>query len=252
MLMVFAGLLAAMISLVGVQQRIDFEPQPKNQFEIVQAHAGGGSGTDPVAIKPMAEFKYANIARQQYDYSCGSGALVTVLNYHLGLPITEQQAMEGMLAKGEKDKIIERRGFSLLDMKLYVTSIGVRGAGYKGDLNDLLKLDQPAIVPINYGGFMHFVVLRGMRDGKAYIADPSAGHFVLSSDEFMRWWDSSRTLFIVYPAKDKPAIAKLALSDAELGVMDSDRVRDPTVFDRTMALQRAVDAHAGGMWLRRR
>ena len=59
-----------------------------------------------------------------YDFSCGSGALVTVINSYLGLNVTEQAAMEGMMAHGEKEKIIERRGFSMLDMKRYVLTLG--------------------------------------------------------------------------------------------------------------------------------
>ena len=44
-----------------------------------------------------------------------------------------KQAMEGMLAHGEREKIIERRGFSLLDIKRYVESLGMRGRGGDGE-----------------------------------------------------------------------------------------------------------------------
>jgi predicted double-glycine peptidase len=51
-------------------------------------------------------------------------------------------------------------------------------------------------VPIDYAGSKHFVVLRGIRDGVVYIADPSAGNIVFSVEEFARWWDKN-TLFII-------------------------------------------------------
>ena len=97
------------------------------------AAVGGGVAPQPVTIRPYSEFKFENIVHQAYDYSCGSAALVTVINNYLGILVTEQQAMEGMLAHGEREKIIERRGFSLLDMKRYVASLGATGAGYRGD-----------------------------------------------------------------------------------------------------------------------
>jgi hypothetical protein len=207
-----------------------------------------------VAIHPLSEFKYRNIVRQAYDYSCGSAALVTVMNNYLGMPVSEQQAMEGMLAHGERDKIIARRGFSLLDMKRYLLTLGADAAGFRADMADLAKLTQPGIVPIEYAGFRHFVVVRGVRDGRVFVADPSAGHVVFQVDEFAKLWDRN-TLFLLYPPKDKPStLAKLSLSDQELGVIDGDLIRPEAVLprlDRSEALQRAVQSGFGIFTLRK-
>jgi hypothetical protein len=212
------------------------------------AHVGGGMVSEDTRIEPYSEFKYRHIVRQAYDYSCGSAALVTLMNHYLGIAVTEQQAMEGMLEHGERDKIIARRGFSLLDMKRYVASLGADAAGFRADLKDLSELKAPAIVPIDYAGFKHFVVVRGVRDGRVFLADPSAGHIVFSTEEFAKLWDRN-TLFLLYPPKDQPTTLKnLALSDHELGVIDSDLVRTDAVLpqlDRTEALQRAVQAGLG-------
>jgi hypothetical protein len=178
---------------------------------------------------------------------------VTILNYHLGLKVNEQQAMEGMLERGEKEKIIARRGFSLLDMKRYLASLGVQSAGFHAEVNDLRTLGQPAIVPIDYAGSHHFVVFRGIRDGLVYIADPSAGNIVFSIREFAGLWDRN-TLFVVYPQKDKPAPAQLALSDQELGVFDMDRVKDRAnlaPLGNAHLLERAINSGFSGSFLRR-
>lgn len=45
---------------------------------------------------------------------------------------TEQQTMSGLLQYGEYQRIIERRSFSLLDMKRFVTAIGLDSGGYRG------------------------------------------------------------------------------------------------------------------------
>ncbi len=60
---------------------------------------------------------------------------------------------------GEYNRIVERRSFSLLDMKRFVTALGYSSGGYRGELKDLKALDKPAIVPIAYAGFKHFVVV---------------------------------------------------------------------------------------------
>lgn len=207
-----------------------------------------------MTIRPYSEFKFENIVHQAYDYSCGSAALVTVINHYLGIPVTEQQAMEGMLAHGEREKIIERRGFSLLDMKRYVASLGASGAGYRGELSDLAKLTQPAIVPIDYAGFKHFVVFRGMRDGRVFIADPSAGHIVFSVEQFAKLWDRNTLFLLNLPSSAGEPLTRLALTDRELGVVDGDTVRAQSKLpmpDHADILRNAVQTGSGLFILRK-
>lgn len=245
---------AFMIGGFGLTSKLEPSAQPNNQFELPMARVSGGVAPEPVQITPYSEFKFRNIVHQAYDYSCGSAALVTVINNYLGIKVTEQQAMEGMLEHGERDKIVARRGFSLLDMKRYVASLGAEGAGFRAELSELIKLDQPAIVPIDYAGFKHFVVFRGVRGDKVFIADPAMGHIVFSLDKFAELWDRN-TLFILSPSKSKPTtLSDLALTDRELGVFDTDVLRDNVVFrsaDRTAALQQAIQAQMGAFSLRK-
>ncbi len=254
MWMILLGVVAAMIGVSGVSSQLPPEAQPAEQFELNMARVGGGAAPEPVQMKPHSEFKFQNIVRQAYDYSCGSAALVTVMNNYLGLGVTEQQAMEGMLAHGEREKIIARRGFSLLDMKRYMLTLGGDAAGFRAEMSDLAGLKQPGIVPIDYAGFKHFVVVRGVRDGKVFVADPSAGHVVFSTDEFAKLWDRN-TLFLLYPPKSQPTtLARLSLSDRELGVVDVDLIRPEAVLpqlDRSEALQRAVQSGLGVFTLRK-
>ena len=253
MWMILLGVVAAMIGGAGVSSQVPPKAQPQDQFELPMARVGGGAPPESVRMEPYSEFRYRHIVRQAYDYSCGSAALVTVLNHYLGVDVSEQQAMEGMLAHGEREKIIARRGFSLLDMKRYVVTLGGDAAGFRADMNDLAQLKSPGIVPIDYAGFKHFVVFRGVRDGKVFLADPSAGHIVFSVEEFAALWDRN-TLFVLYPPKDKTTLARLSLSDRELGVIDGDLVRPEAVLpqlDRIDALQRAVQSGLGIFTLRK-
>jgi len=254
MLMLLMGVLAALIGGSAALSRNEVEDRPKGQYEMPQTILGGGAYSQAVSMEPYSELKYRHIVRQAYDYSCGSAALVTILKFHIGISVTEQQAMEGMLEKGEKEKIIERRGFSLLDMKRYAASLNVPAAGYKAEVKDLLTLEEPAIVPIDYGGAKHFVVLRGIRNGVVFIADPSAGNLAFSVQEFATLWDKN-TLFILSAPAGQKAPAQLALNDQELGVVDMDRVTNRGQLDpfnnTTQLLERAVNSGAARTWMHR-
>jgi predicted double-glycine peptidase len=247
MFTVLLGILAAVLGGAGVLAKHEPQDRPLDQFDMPTTMSVAAAGVPTVKMEPFSELKFKNIVHQAYDYSCGSAALVTILKYHLGLEVTEQQSMEGMMAFGEKDKIIERRGFSLLDMKRYLASIQVESAGFRAEVSDLLTLDQPGIVPIDYGGFKHFVVLRGVRDGLVFIADPAMGNSVYTLAEFTGMWDRN-TLFIAYPRKDHPPVNKLALADSELGVVDMDRVRDRGLLrpiERQTEMERLLNGFGG-------
>lgn len=146
---------------------------------------------EPVTIKPAVEDQFRGIVRQAYDYSCGSAALTTLLNGYVGTSLTEQQTMSGLLQYGEYQRIIERRSFSLLDMKRFVTAIGLESGGYRGEFSDLVKLGEPAIVPISYAGFKHFVVYKAYKDGRVYVADPALGNISFDEGRFKEIWDNN-------------------------------------------------------------
>jgi uncharacterized protein len=248
MLLILLGVVAAAIIGAGVGSRNTPLNRPPLDYEVNVARMNGGIAPESVQMFPNEYFKYRHIVHQAYDYSCGSAALTTVLQFHLGLAVTEQEAMKGMLQHGEQDKIIARRGFSLLDMKRYVATLGSDSGGFRGDMNDLAKLDQPAIVPIDYAGFKHFVVVKGVRAGKVFIADPSAGNIAFSTQEFAGLWDKG-TMFVIYPSKTHANVqSSLALTDQELGIISPDLVREDVALravDNRDALQHAVQSGLG-------
>ncbi|MDX7937633.1 C39 family peptidase [Acinetobacter baumannii] len=169
---------------------------------------------EPVTIKPAVEDQFRGIVRQAYDYSCGSAALTTLLNGYVGTSLTEQQTMSGLLQYGEYQRIIERRSFSLLDMKRFVTAIGLESGGYRGEFSDLLKLGQPAIVPISYAGFKHFVVYKAYKDGRVYVADPALGNISFDENRFKEIWDNNTLFVISVPESQRKDL--LALKDSDM------------------------------------
>ncbi|UDM38805.1 C39 family peptidase [Acinetobacter haemolyticus] len=171
---------------------------------------------EAVLIKPAVEDQFRGIVRQAYDYSCGSAALTTLLNGYVdvGVNMTEQQVMNGLLKFGETEKIVERRSFSLLDMKRFVGAIGFESGGYKGEFSDLVKQGQPAIVPISYAGFKHFVVFKAYKNGRVYVADPAVGNISFDETRFKDIWENN-TLFLINVAPEKRK-SLLALQDTDL------------------------------------
>src|SRR5680860_345384 len=216
MLLVLAG---SILTFAMVHEATVVEPYEKGAVVIEQK-----VDSSPVKlrtgfrIEPLVEQKFRNIVRQAYDYSCGSAALTTVLNFYLGRTLSERQVMEGLLHYGESERIVSRRAFSMLDMKRLVTALGYPSGGFRATIDDLIDLDHPAIVPIHHAGFKHFVVLRTIRDGRVYMADPAVGNLSFTLAQFEEIWDDN-VLFIVFPGGDKP-LDNLELKEEDLRFVD--------------------------------
>ena len=220
MLAVLAG---AILMLVALNNVAVVEDQPAGIIQYEHPQRLGAIPERGVIVKPDSVVKYHGIVRQAYDYSCGSAALTTLLNGYLGRQFHERQIMEGLLRFGETDKIVERRGFSLLDMKRLVTALGHPSGGFRATTKDLVVLDHPAIAPIGYAGFKHFVVIKGFRDGRVFVADPALGNISFSIARFEEVW-LDNVLFIVFPNGFEPK-KTLDIADSDLRYIDEQTIR---------------------------
>ena len=157
-------------------------------------------GAYSVPAKSLKEARYSAMIRQQYDFSCGSAALSTLLTFHYRFPVTEQQVFEEMYSRGEQEKI-KQEGFSLLDMKRYLEAHGFEADGFEAPLEKLAGASIPAIVLINDNGYNHFVVVKGLRDGRVLIGDPSGGTRAMPQKKFESIW-VNQILFIISNRQD--------------------------------------------------
>lgn len=149
------------------------------------------------SVTPAYITKYRNVVRQTYDYSCGSAALATLLRYQFEEHLTEKEVIHGLLKFGDKDQIAKMRAFSLLDMKKYLNALGYSGAGYIASLEDLKNPSHwPCIVPIKLYNYRHFVVLKGIYDGRIFFADPFSGNTSYALSNFKNMWHQN-IVFIV-------------------------------------------------------
>ena len=156
-----------------------------------------------VPVESYKERPFRTTIRQQYDYSCGSAALATLLTYHYDRKVSEREVFDGMYALGDQQKI-QREGFSLLDIKRYLGSIGYRANGYKAPLWQLLKVGVPAIVLIQENGYNHFVVVKGVTDSDVLVGDPSLGSRIIPGKRFEKLWTNG-ILFVIDDAKEEAA-----------------------------------------------
>lgn len=156
-------------------------------------HAGSVEVPTPagpfnVSVVSLKEARFQTVVPQQYDFSCGSAALATLLTYHYGARVSEAQAFESMYKVGDKPKI-HKEGFSLLDMKRFLDSIGIKADGFEMNVDRLTEVGIPAIVLLNVGGYKHFVVVKGIRGEEIVVGDPAQGVHILRRRDFEAMWN---------------------------------------------------------------
>jgi uncharacterized protein len=167
-------------------------------FPILRWVAVGISLSSAVAAEParkpvrsLFEIRQEGVIVQKWQTSCAAAALATVLTFFQNDPVTEKFVAQRMLRATDPIKVKVRGGFSLLDMKRFVETRGFTGTGYKDlSFKELLSLPNP-IVPIDFYGNEHFIVVRGLNStGQVDIADPGFGNTSMSVTEFQSVWKS--------------------------------------------------------------
>ena len=170
---------------------------------------GAGGARLRVPVQSFSEIKFGEVVKQQYDFSCGSAALASLLSHHYGMDVSEEDVFEDMFRFGDKEKI-EKFGFSMLDMKRFLSRRGLSSEGFRMTREDITNLGLPAIALVNYDGYNHFVVVKGISDNKVLIGDPSLGLHISDAESFDK---SSNGVFLVI--KDKVDLARASFNKKE-------------------------------------
>lgn len=147
-------------------------------------------------VKSWRAMRFTTTLRQQYDFSCGSAALATLLTYHYGKPVTEAAIFERMFLDGDQPKI-RREGFSLLDMQRYLARNKLKADGFALPVEKLIASRLPAIVLLSENGYNHFVVIKGGDAGRVLLGDPSNGTRAMPIARFKELWPN-KLLFVIH------------------------------------------------------
>jgi uncharacterized protein len=183
--------------------RLEVRPRPgiPGAWLLAAAALAAAVPAEAKVVRSLAEIRDEQVVRQQYDLSCGAAAIATLLTYQLNHPVTERQVLLAMLHRTSPALVRARLGFSFLDLKVYAASQGFGATGYGGMTLADLDAYAPAITPIRWHGFNHFVVYRGRRAGRVLIADPSFGNRTLSEHAFSSSWAGGLAFVVFTPAE---------------------------------------------------
>ena len=162
---------------------------------------GIAGGDYRLRITTLKEERFRNTIHQQYDFSCGSAAVATLLTYQYGYPMSEQTAFAAMFAHGNRARI-SKEGFSLLDIKRFLAALGFQADGFIVPLQKLQQAHLPAIVLIDEHGYHHFVVIKGMLAGRVLVGDPAKGTRSMPETEFEKAW-TNHLVFVIHNDRNR-------------------------------------------------
>jgi predicted double-glycine peptidase len=188
------GILGAVVLVLAAQSA-------STQAEVQLSRESGGDFS--VGVMSWWEIPFRSVVRQRYDFSCGSAAVATILTHHYGRPTGEQEPFKAMWAKGDKE-LIRKVGFSMFDMKNYLTDLGYTTEGFRLKVEDLQRVKRPMIVLLNLNGFKHFVVIKGISKDRVLTGDSVLGLTQYSLQDFEKMWNGIALAIVNTPVPQRP------------------------------------------------
>ena len=165
------------------------------------------SGRVDIPVSSIKGLRFAATVRQQFDFSCGSAAIATLLTHHYGRAVTEKQVFEQMYLHGDQAKI-RKEGFSMLDMQRFLASLGYRADGFELPLQTTVNAQIPAIVLVAEKGYQHFIVVKGGTAERILIGDPAGGTRAMPRSQFEAIW-RNKLLFVIHGKEHRAAFNRL-------------------------------------------
>jgi len=97
------------------------------------------------SVKTWKEFREQNVVMQKFDYSCGSGALATLMHYYFQDEVTEREILQEIIHHLNDVEIESRqkKGFSMFDLQQFAKRRGYQAVGVKLKMSALPKLRGP-------------------------------------------------------------------------------------------------------------
>ncbi len=142
-------------------------------------------------LQSWNNLKWENVVRQAHDYSCGSASLATLARGYFGDKVSERAIIEQLINNLAADEISDRieNGFTFNDLKKTAMSLGYDVVGVKLQPEAIFELKGPVMVVLKIDEWEHFAILKGVRNGRVYLADPARGNLRVSLDLFLSQWD---------------------------------------------------------------
>ncbi len=159
------------------------------------------------------DLRDAGVVKQSLDYSCGVASMATLLSYYFERPTEEKELLQLLENKAELWRLPEdwrETGVSFALLAKMAAYFKLDAVGVTVDPETLGRLSIPAIAYLEYRGFPHFTVIRGIdAGGRIQLADSSWGNRMLSNREFVALWSAGKggrgKLLLLRPAADSTA-----------------------------------------------
>lgn len=151
-------------------------------------YENGELKTIEVSADDLTHFKQAN-----YDASGAALAVSQVLDMKFGALYPENEVIEGFFNFGDAQAINQRKGFSLLDMKSYVESLGHTANGYTqydesgnsgAEVEIDLEQEVPFIMPLVINGLGSYTIVEQYNTDYIRFIHPHLGYITIKSDAF--------------------------------------------------------------------
>jgi len=154
-------------------------------------------------VASFRELRDRAVVKQEYDFSCGAAAFATLLRYGLGEAVTEEEILRRVFADASEaqERLIRNKGLSILDMQKLARERGYKAQGFRLAPDQLARVRRPVVVFIRPLGYEHFAVLKGIRGGRAWLADPSQGNWSLPLYRFLEMWKDASEQGVIFVAE---------------------------------------------------
>ncbi len=141
-------------------------------------------------VRSWKQLNEQNVIMQRFDYSCGAASLATLMKYYFNEDVSERKLLDYIKKTFSKKEYarIEKDGLSFLELEKISRSLGYQSASVRLKLPAFLELSGPVIVFLKRKEYKHFAVLRGVKEGRVFLADPSRGNIKLPIQEFVQEW----------------------------------------------------------------
>lgn len=143
--------------------------------------------------------RFAYIAEQGWDNSCGFGALAYLMNRYWGKPADETS----LVIEFFPERIVSGDlTVSFADMSAILKAKGFACAGYRMDYAQLgaaLKAYAPILVHFSFPDG-HFALALAQDDDWIIVSDPAEGTLVLPKEDFLSRW-SGKALVAAIPGR---------------------------------------------------
>ena len=171
-------------------------------------------------IKSWIEIKNKDLTRQDYDYSCGSASLSTILKYYYNLDIGEKDILDDILESKGLNKKNKKKfedsdmTLSFFDLAKYINKKGFKAVGLALDFKSLSKLKAPVILFVKIRKSEHFTIYKNMDKNYVYLADPSFGNIKVKVSKFKEMFFQREDL--KYPGKILAIIPKTEIQKTNI------------------------------------